>query len=476
MKKALFFTAFMAIASQIVLAQSPSPVITQKIITAFDFFSHQYPRTEGSVGERRSVAYIDNSLDAIDVPYNLQSFHDLEGTHSFSSSVEVDLPGERKDVLLIVVPLDNPQEAKPTDDGSINLALALGLIEALAKEKLPISLKFLFLGGEFGSGPEYPIGTEQFLSNFYPDYPVAALYFDFQYVPVRTNITGGGRRIIAPFWLINRCSSAMDKAGLFYLLRGNENQVFRLGLIENPPQINPYLLAGYPALELSSLSARLPRADYGQWIASFVTYMKDFISSSSAGFPTNWDRHYLFFQARFFSFILTEQEYVVLVVAILGLLLAYPVIFRERFMRYLRTIARNLLSIPLLLGLVFLFLLLGTLLVEGVFLIRNFPTIWMSKPLLFFSCKITAALFLFALLYRFLKNLPFSRNGRFYSAGSILLLLIDSIVLGLLDFSLAYYFVWALIWAVLFSIARWRWLKIAFLIISSVWLVKAAVD
>ncbi len=476
MKKALLFAAFIALAAHIALAQTNAGANTREILASYDFFSKQYPRTEGSVGERRSIAYIEHSLSALGVGYSLQNFHELEATHSFSSSIEVNLHGKSPDTLLVIVPLDHPQGASKSDDGSINLALALGLIETLHGESLPISLKVLFLGGEFGSGPSYPIGTKQFLSNFYPDYPVAALYLDFGYIPDRTNITGGGRRIIAPYWLINRCSSAMDKAGLFYLLRGNENQIFRLGLIANPPQINPYLQAGYPALELSSLPGHLPRDQYARWIGTFLSYMQDFIAASSAGFPTNWDRHYLFFQARFFSFILTEREYVVLVILILALLLAYPIFFRDRFLRYLRTIGRNLLSIPLLLALVFLFLLLGTLLVEGIFLIRNFPTIWMNKPLLFFSCKIAAALFLFALLYRFLKNLPFSRNGRFYSAGSILLLLIDSIVLGLLDFSLAYYFVWALIWAVLFSIVRWRWFKIAFILIATGWLVKALVD
>lgn len=476
MKRALIFAALVAVAAVSAYAAGPISVRPAQVLSALKFFSEQYPRTEGSQGEKRSVAYIKDHLRTLGIPYSQEDFHELEGTHSFSSSLEVDIKGILPDALVIVVPLDHPQEAKPNEDGSINLALALGMIEALHRASLPISLKFLFLGGEFGSGPGYPIGTKQFLANFYPDYPVAVLYLNFRYVPVRANLTAGGRRIIAPYWLINRCSAAMDKAGFFYLLRGNETQVFRLGLITKAPPINPYLQAGYPAIELSSLPGRLPRSDYTKWVSSFVGSINNLIDASRPGFPTNWDRHYLFFQARSFSFILTERNYVLLVVLFLGLLVIYPVVFRERFMRYLRTIARNVLSVPLLLVLVFAFLLLGTLLVEAISVIRNYPTIWEQAPFLFFVCKIAAALFLFALLYRFLKNLPFSRNGRFYSAGAILLLLVDSIVLGLLNFSLAYYFVWALIWSVLFSVVRWRWLKLAFLAISTGWLIKATVD
>lgn len=476
MKKALIFAALMALGSGFLFAQGPITVNPQTVLRSLDYFSKQYPRTEGSLGEKRSVNYIEKHLEQLGIGYSRHDFHNLEGTHSFSSSLEVDIPGKSPDELLVVVPLDHPQDATPANDGSINLALALGMIESLKSRQLPISLRFLFLGGEFGSGPSYPIGTHQFLANFYPDYPVAVLYLNFQYIPNRVNITGGGRRIIAPYWLINRNSSAMDAAGLYYLVRGNENQIFRLGLIESSPPINPYLQAGYPALELSSLPGRLPTAEYGSWISSFLSYMNDFIEASKDGFPTNWDHHYLFFQAKSFSFIITEREYAILVIVILGLLLLYPVVYRERFLRYLRTIGRNVLSIPLLLVLVFLFLLLATLLIEALTLIRNFPTIWLHAPLLFFLLKAAAALFLFALLYRFLRHLPFSRNGRFYSAGSILLLLIDSIVLGLFDFSLAYYFVWALVWAVLFSSARSRWFKLAFLLLSTAWLVKATVD
>lgn len=476
MKKALFFVALAAHAAVLAFAQGPVAVKPSTVLSELAFFQKQYPRTEGSQGEKRSLEHIKKRLESLGIAYSQQGFHNLEGAYSFSSSIEVNIKGARPDTLLVIVPVDSPPHATKDNSGSINLALALGMIELMHKSTLPVSVRFLFLGGEFGSGPSYPIGTRQFLANFYPDYPVVALYLNFDHIPGRTDITAGGRRIVAPYWLIQRSSAAMDRAGLFYLLRGNENQIFRLGLINNPPLINPYLEAGYPALELSNLGGKLPKAEEAHWVASFLTYINDFLEASRSGFPTHWDHHYLFFQARFFSFILTERDYVLLVILILGLLLAYPIVFPERFLHYLRTIGRNLLSIPLLLALVFVFLLLGTLLIDGISTIRDFPTLWTHAPLLFFVCKIAAALFLFALLYRFLKRLPFSRTGRFYSAASIFLLLVDSIVLGILDFSLAYYFVWALVWAALFSITRLRWLKALFLIISTTWLLKALYD
>ncbi|HUZ18265.1 MAG TPA: hypothetical protein VMV68_07745, partial [Spirochaetia bacterium] len=476
MKRALAAAVFLVAALNCAHAQ---PVVTLRpsaVLNELKLFSSMYPRTEGSAGERAAIGNITSSLDRLGVRYTQQSFEDIEGTHSYSSSIDVSIRGKKPDELLFIVPIDQPLNASKANDGSINLALALGMIESLSRTVPPISLRFLFLGGEFGAGPAYPIGTKQFLDNFYPDFPVIALYLDFRSVPNRTNITSGGIRIVAPYWLINRCSSAMDQAGLYYLVRGNENQIFRLGLVSSPPAINPYLQQGYPALELSGIEGSLPADRYTDWVSSFEQFFNNFLEANSSGFPTAWDKHYLFFQIRSFSFIVPERAYVLIVIVLLGLVLAYPIIYRERFLRYLTTIGRNVLSIPLLLAVAFVFLLLGTLLVEGIFVVRNFPTMWRQAPFLFFSCKVAAALFLFALLYRFLKVLPFSRNGRFYGAAAILLLLMDSIVLGLFDFSLAYYFVWALMWSVLFSMVRSRALKIVILAISTAWLLKAIVD
>jgi hypothetical protein len=457
-------------------AQQPLTVDPAGVLRELTFFSSLYPRTEGSPGEQRAIDHITERLSVLGIPYTRQSFQDLEGAHSFSSSIEVSIPGAIQDELLFIVPLDHPDGAAADADGSINLALALGIIEAMKGKTPPISVRFLFLGGEFGTDAGYPIGTKQFLSEFYPDYAVSALYVDFESIPNRTNITSGGTRIVAPYWLINRCTTAMDSGGLFYLERGNENQIFRLGLISHPPEIDPYLQAGYPSLELSGIGGTLSPDRDAEWVGSFEQFFASFLAQNASGFPTSWDRHYLFFQARFFSFILTEPQYIFVVIAVLALLLAYPIIYTDRFYRYIRTIGRNIFSIPLLLLVVFLFLLAGTFLVQGIFLVRNFPDLWRQAPLLFFACKITAALFLFALLYRFLAVLPFSRNGRFYSAGAILVFVVDSIVLGLFDFSLAYYFVWALAWSVLFSLVPSRLLKTAFLLISTAFLVKAGVD
>lgn len=460
----------------ILCAQSAGSDNAEEVLTALAHLSSLYPRTEGSAGERAAISYIEKSLNEMKVPFQVRSLSDVEGVHSYSQSIEVSLKGRSPDELLVALPIDQPIDATKGDDGALNAALGLGFIRELRGSEPPISIRFLFLGAEYGNGREYPIGTHQFLSDFYPVHPVAALYLNFRFIPARVNIASGSNNEISPYWLINRCSTSLDKAGLFYLLRGNENQIYRLGLSGKPPLIAPYLRAGYPSIELSDLGARLPKAEHRVWIATTLRFFRDFVAANADGFPASWDRHYLFFQARFFSFILSEREYVILLVILMALALVYPMFYWERFRRHLATLARHFLSVPLLLGTIFALLLASTYLVGLITVIRDIPTLWRHAPFPFFALKVTAALFLFAMLFKLLRMLPFARRGQFYTTAALFLLVVDIIAVGTVNISLTYYLVWALVWAIVFSILASPYLKSICLLISTAWLVKAAVD
>jgi len=457
-------------------AQGPASADQGEVLRQLAYFSSLYPRTEGSAGEREAIAHIERTLQGMGVPYQERPLNDIEGIHSYSSSIEVFLKGRSPDELLVAVPIDQELDASRSDDGSINPALALGFIRELRAAEPPVSVRFLFLGAEYGGGSEYPIGSREFLANFYPDHPVAVLYLNFRFIPARTIIASGSNGTISPYWIINRCATSLDDAGLFYLLRGNENQIYRLGLAGKPPLIDAYLRAGYPAIELSDMGTPLPDSEWNQWVGTALHFFSGFVAKNAGGFPSSWDRHYLFFQARFFSFILSESEYIVLLVILMALAILYPLIHQDRFRRHFSTLLRHFLSLPLLLATIFAFLFASTYLVESIGFARNFPTLWRYAPFPFFALKVVAALFLFALLFKALRGLPFARNGRFYTAATLLLLLVDVVAVALVNISLTYYLVWAMMFAILFSILTSPYLKTLCLLASTGWLVKAGVD
>ncbi len=440
-------------------------------------FEAAFPRTEGSPGERQAFSYLQERIAGMGIetisPIDMERG---EGMHSFSRSFEVAVPGSLDDTLIVAVPLNAPPGSTLGRDGSVNLALALGMLERALRETPTVSLRFLFLGAEHGEGPEYPMGTELFLRNFFPEVPVAVLYLDFRNIPSRILSESGGRGIVSPYWLISRYAAAMDASELPFLNLGTEHQIFRLGVESTGTAIERFLQAGYPGISLSDVPDLPPSPEPERWASGFLTFFDEFLRNNRDGFGEEWDRHYLFYQIRSRYLVVSERAYLLIVILILASTLGYGIIFKGRLVRYLRTISRNAWNLPVFLGLIFGFLFLATILVRGIFLIRSFPSLWETWPLPFFALKLTTALFLFSLLFQLVRRLPFSRNGSFYSASALVFLFLDIVMLTGINISFSYYFLWAFFFAFLFSGFRSRWLKLLAFAASPAWLLKATVD
>ena len=432
------------------------------------------PRLEGSPSEKELVNYIRTFFESQEIAYSISDFSSMSGGHSYSVSLEVVIPGRSADELIVVAPLNRREDSANPQSGSLNIAIALEMARRYVNGKGGLTLRILFLGAEFGDNGMYPIGSNSFLSTYFPEGEAAILYLDFDYPSDRIVIRAGDRGDVTPHWLLRRCLSTLDSAGLTFLLRGNESQFFRLGFAENPAPIRAFLSMGYPAISFHSSRAQLPDNVIATWVASFMEFTDSMLLYESN--PKEWDRHYLFFQVRGFSIIIRERTYIIILLSITGFLVLYPAVFSRRFRSYVTSLVKNFWALPALLVLVYFLLLIGTLLVEGLSLLKDYPGYWSTKPALFFVLKLSTAVFLFSLISRYVKRITFPRRGRFYSAAALVILVSDLFILGIMDISLAYYVLWACVWAFLFSLAPGRTLKALCLIISPAWLIKVAYD
>ena len=75
-----------------------------------------YPRPEGSPGEADAVQYITSVLTASGIEFERRSFAEYSGGHSFSTIIDVTIPGDGEDTLLIAVPLNHPEDADADSD------------------------------------------------------------------------------------------------------------------------------------------------------------------------------------------------------------------------------------------------------------------------------------------------------------------------------------------------------------------------
>jgi len=447
-----------------------------RVLADYARLQQLYPRPEGSAAELGVLRQAETRLRELGIPTRRLDFRESDQDHSFSEVLVASVAGQRRDTLLLAVPLDHPSEASRDRDGSISVALALGLLEAARARQPALTLQVLFLGAEFGEGPQYPMGSRLFLRDFTPAEPTMAMYLNLRAVPTRLYVRAGGRGVESPFWLIERTTRALAAAGLFFRVRGNETQIFRIGLTDQPTMIEPYLNAGYPAVSLEGEYGGLPAGGEEAWVASFLAFLEDFGESFRAGIPETWDQHYLFFQVRSFFFPISEQLYVILLVAVLAGTLLYSLVSIRRLRRYLRLLGRDFWVLPLYLLFIFLLLFLASWALEGLQRLRNSADLWSHLPLPFLAFKLAVPLLLFFALLPALRRLRLPLRGGFYSAAALLFLLADIIVLAVINLSFTYYFLWAFACALLFSATSNRVLKLLAFLASPYWILKAVLE
>lgn len=457
----------------IVFALSARAIFSQALagdLAAVESFS---PRLEGSTNEKRTVAYIESRLASLGVPCTLFDFSDSDFEHSFSTCLRVDVAGRRTDTLIFAVPLDQTPDAEKGSDGAINVALALDFLRIAKEAPPPVSVTVLFLGAEFGDTSAYPMGSALFLRGFQPDYRTAVLYLNLKEVPARILVQGGGRGIVTPYWLMNRSIAALREAGVPYLLRGNESQIFRMKSTSEQTLIEPYLKAGYPSVELEGEYGRLEPSQAAAWMTAFPLFLTGLLQQVARGVPEEWDRHYLLFQAGELSLIVTEKAYVIALIVALSAMLLYSLAFRQGIRRYVRSLARNFPALLPIMGISFLFLFAGTLVLDGIQAIRGFSALWSYAPVKSLLLKACVALFLYAALYNSARRLPFPRNGTFYSASALFILLADIVVVALFNISFTYYFLWAFLFVFLSALARPRYAKVLLFLPAPFWGIRA---
>jgi len=471
---AILLCAFSLLSAQRLASEGPRMVDAQ-VSRIHETISRLYPRPEGSKNERTLIEELTRFLAPLGYSVTVSPFADLSESHSFSSIVMARKEGTFKDNLVIAVPLNHPPKPRAEGDGSAVLSALLAALAAVSGTELETNLTVLFLGGEFGTGAEYPLGTRKFLSAYYPDGATAVLYLDIAYPPERVYIDGGSDVSVSPAWIVILVRKLLAESGFMPLFLGNANQVYRLGRVDSDTPIRWFMEEGYPAIRLSSGKEPFD-GSAEEWAAAFSCFLQSFITSTPSPLPSEWDRHYLSFQARDFFVVVPELVYIIIVLLIFLGILVFPIVRRQGVKRYVRATLRHFWALPILLGIIFLCLLVGTATARLPLILRDFPNLWRHSPILFFVIKTGIAISLFSLLFYFRKFFIFSFNSSFYSSSALILLLSAVIVTALYDISLSYYFIWAFLFSFLFSAVPNRYVKAAAFLLSLYWIFKWLYD
>jgi hypothetical protein len=486
------------------------------IISDMEEISKLFPRREGSAEEKALVDFI--MANCRDPRWTLreETFDEAPGYHSFSRIITLEIPGRRADTLIITLPL-TPGESEnngPNRGGAMNLALALALVRELKTSIPPVTLQILFLGAETsplgGENPysaAYPLGTQYFLSGFFPEQPAAFLCLDLGDNPGPLSVEiWGERRSISPRWLIEKTAENLDRTNLVYSIAPGEF-FFGSGGAGDSGALQKILAGEYSAIGLRTLPARSwgqpgrglknPSEDpYRDWLHSFFFFLSVFIEDNGEGFPRSQETNFQMIQWQNRTFLIPEAWYMGILILIPSLMLLYPFLARRRFKRYLLLTGRHWFLFPLVFLQALLFLFITTLTVEAILNLKQAAFLWRKFPLSFFLFKISGALFLFFLSLRVRLFFRSRRSRRFrqfrrredflpenrsrvsalgvfrpsyQTAMALIFLLGIFFLISAWKLSLAYPVLWALIFVLLFSLVRNRFLKVLFFLLSALW-------
>ena len=459
----------------LLLQISVTPIFTNElsnlsyyhILKDLNTFSSFFPRTENSKGETNAADFIETRLIDLDINFKRYELSESETINSWSVTIDAVLQGKSDNEIFMIFPINHPASSIPGRDGSTNLAVALFLAKKLRNTKLPQTVHIVFMGAEFGEGEDYPLGTKDYLSNYYPELNSAFFYFDFRYVPDSIKINHSGTGSISPLWILKKSINSLNTAKLPFSSEPGINLINRLSLNNKPLVIDSYFANEYPVIhfEGSYSGYYTPEKDK---IAALQTFLFELAYSGGGLIPSSlkWDSHYLYLKIMGYELFIDETSYVLFLLILISLIIIYPFIAHKRFKKYRKIIIHHFWNIPVIFFVMFLLLWISTIIIHIILKIQSFPSLWEIVPFYFLTLKLTLAVLIFLLTLRLFKGIHFSRRGSFYSAAAMIFIIVDLLILISVDIAFSYYLLPVLIFTFAFTISRNRWIKLIFLILS----------
>ncbi|MBI9097854.1 MAG: hypothetical protein JEY91_05230 [Spirochaetaceae bacterium] len=443
-----------------------SYIYGKKTLQIIDEISPFFPREENSLNENLLNQYLENFFDRINADYSTLDYSNLEKGHSFSKGYSINIQGEIDDVLIIAVPLNNSEVQNSTRDGSINIALALQLLDIFIDFKPPVSLEFLFLGAERGENEIYPIGSNYYLNNYSATYPTVALYLDLSRQGDTIAIKNSSDSDLSPMWLVESFAEQFMEKKLNFSTENIQTLVYQSGFEKASPIINTYLGHEVPMVLLESIYSENQVLSDGQWINALIETILSFVLNSQQGFNHEWDRHYFISKINGFLITLGEKDSLIIMIGLLSVLFIILLLRSRNLHLNLLRFRNHLWTYPLLFFLTFMYLFLSTLIIEEISSIKDFPQLWQQYPVLFLLFKLFTALFLYSAFIYLIKGLSISPSHHFYTYSAFFSVIISIFAILIYNINFSYFFLWSLFIIAVFMISRNEFIKRIAIILS----------
>lgn len=405
-------------------------------------------RLENSEGERSLLSLLISEANLRSLAVTSIPIADYAAGHSFSSVLEVRIPGSGPGTLVLAVPLAGDV---PWGDSAYGIAAAVGLMDRLALAPPSVSVRFAFLGAD-----EALAGSYAYAAYAADESALAVLRLEIGGgLGDWAELLIGGSGILTPYWFLEAGSRILRSEGLRPLVRANRSMIQRLGLTDRRTVLDPWFQKNIPALCLRVDGSKGVRGqkDGSGSVEQEVSLLETFVRSFTAGIPDTWDRQYVLFDAGGLRIAVRETRYIVIVLsiyAVLGFIFVLDSLRRrDILLEDLRRGPRAALALGGVFAALVVCVLAGKTILDLFLRYIEAPGYWMLHPVALSVLRLAQLLTLFlalaSLLVRF-GILP--RRVEFFRGSAIVVLGADILLFSAMRLSLSFLFLWAFMAAV----------------------------
>ena len=439
----LFFFCLISLSAQEIFEQ------------AIEKLSPFYPAQEHSEQAEWIQKYIKERLEKADISYNEIPLNTLKDSHSFAHNISVMLPGTGNQNMVIAVPMAEHGSAA-------NTALALELAERLAAQEHNSQIRIVFLGADF-------IGAKV-LSEELTDGKYSLFYLDFKGIPDKIFLQTGNRDHITPYWMVNYCNNSLRKSRLNFSLKPEQNILYSIGMIPEPSPLDIFLDAGITSIMMYGNKGEKPQSA-SIWADSFCRFAEDFEKQDLTN-HANEDQNYFIMLLGDYYFIFTEFYIMIFFLVVTGFILFYIILHSKQAKNYVHLFLKNFFIVFWTTMMLFIFFQVSTWISELFLTVTKLDTHWQTIIPELISLKVLISLVLLILLLPTYSQFKQHNLGNFYSGSAVITAILDMVIFMAIDFSFAAYFTWSLLCVFLFAVARKRYLKFLFMMLSGLFFIR----
>ncbi len=398
-------------------------------------------------------------LDALDIHYERHRLDTQRRGHSYSEIIEATIPGASDDRYIL---------ASPMEQGAFSTALLLEVAENLIISSPRHSVTLFFLGGERGNTAFHPYGSRYAIESIQPDSEAFAIYIVAETMPETWEVKIGGNGVVAPYWFTKALINSVVSGSVPHRFESADIHVANLGLQGDTGSYSQWWEEGLPTIAFQGRGSG-GEDDAAISINRFIRVLLD-IDRLVTRNDREQESIYIYAHPfeRMKPLFIRELPFVIIFLGIISILVVSILLhYRSVYLNFKR-VSKYWWNWPLQFFLVFLYFVLGTLLIEEILRLKDFPSLWIYSPGTFLFFKFIFIGVFSMNFIMFFHGLPLPRTPHFYSYAAVMTSYLLTLAVIPLDITLASSSLWASCALSLFTIIKNFKLKVFFLFLAAI--------